>query len=111
MARGNHPFPSRTRQLSPSAPMVLAGRLAGRVGHCNESISQSPLEKACFFLFNRLFPYAKVYASIYRLLKHIILLFLEKRTRYEYTAKVKKMKLYAKIFIGIVIPITLIICG
>lgn len=38
-------------------------------------------------------------------------MFLEKRTRYEYTAKVKKMKLYAKIFIGIVIPITLIICG
>ncbi len=38
MARGNHPFPSRTRQLSPSAPMVLAGRPVGRVGHCKEII-------------------------------------------------------------------------
>jgi hypothetical protein len=29
---GSHPFPFRTRKLSPSAPMVLGGRLPGRVG-------------------------------------------------------------------------------
>jgi hypothetical protein len=33
LARGKHPVPSRTRKLSPSAPMVLHGRLCGRVGH------------------------------------------------------------------------------
>jgi hypothetical protein len=32
MAKGKHPFPSRTRKLSPSAPMVLRGELRGRVG-------------------------------------------------------------------------------
>jgi hypothetical protein len=31
-AKGPHPFPFRTRQLSPSAPMVLHGGLCGRVG-------------------------------------------------------------------------------
>ena len=33
-ATGSHPVTSRTRQLSPSAPMVLGGRPPGRVGHC-----------------------------------------------------------------------------
>ena len=32
MAAGKHPFPFRTRQLSPPAPMVLGGRPPGRVG-------------------------------------------------------------------------------
>ena len=32
MAAGSHPFPFRTRQLSPPAPMVLGGRPPGRVG-------------------------------------------------------------------------------
>ena len=32
MAAESHPFPSRTRQLSPPAPMVLGGRPPGRVG-------------------------------------------------------------------------------
>ena len=36
MARGNHLFPSRTQQLSPSASMVLVGRPAGRVERCRE---------------------------------------------------------------------------
>ena len=36
LARGSHPFPSRTRKLSPSAPMVLPGKLGGRVGHCRD---------------------------------------------------------------------------
>jgi hypothetical protein len=32
IAVGSHPFPFRTRKLSPPAPMVLGGRLPGRVG-------------------------------------------------------------------------------
>jgi hypothetical protein len=32
-AKGKHPVPSRTRKLSPSAPMVLRGRPRGRAGH------------------------------------------------------------------------------
>src|SRR5918993_1570734 len=32
MAEGFHPFPSRTRKLSPPAPMVLGERSPGRVG-------------------------------------------------------------------------------
>ena len=32
MAEGKHPFPSRTRKLSPPAPMVLTSRGVGRVG-------------------------------------------------------------------------------
>src|SRR5690606_41282307 len=34
MAEGPHPFPFRTRPLSPPAPMVLGGRPPGRVGRC-----------------------------------------------------------------------------
>ena len=34
IAEGSHPIPSRTRKLSPPAPMVLQGRLCGRVGRC-----------------------------------------------------------------------------
>ncbi len=33
-AAGVHPAPSRTRQLSPQAPMVLHWRRCGRVGRC-----------------------------------------------------------------------------
>src|SRR3979411_1756814 len=32
MAEGKHPFPFRTRQLSPPAPMVLPRQRGGRVG-------------------------------------------------------------------------------
>jgi hypothetical protein len=32
IAEGPHPFPSRTRKLSPPAPMVLGARAPGRVG-------------------------------------------------------------------------------
>ncbi len=34
MAEGNHTFPSRTRPLSPPAPMVLGPKGPGRVGRC-----------------------------------------------------------------------------
>src|SRR3954447_4281251 len=34
MAEGNHAYPSRTRPLSPPAPMVLGPQGPGRVGRC-----------------------------------------------------------------------------
>lgn len=37
-AVGVHPVPSRTRQLSPPAPMVVCGSLHARVGHCQHSL-------------------------------------------------------------------------
>ena len=36
-AEGKHPVPSRTRPLSPPAPMVLLPQGSGRVGHCQEN--------------------------------------------------------------------------
>ena len=36
MVPGKHPIPSRTRQLSPDTPMVLHGKLCGRVGCCQD---------------------------------------------------------------------------
>src|SRR4051812_4526010 len=43
MAAVSHPFPSRTRQLSPPAPMVLGGRPPGRVGRRRISHAKRPL--------------------------------------------------------------------
>ena len=37
IAEGSHPFPFRTRKLSPPAPMVLGRRRPGRVGRCRIS--------------------------------------------------------------------------
>ena len=31
-AEGSHPFPSRTRKLSPPAPTILTGQLVGKIG-------------------------------------------------------------------------------
>ena len=42
LAKGVHPVPSRTRQLSPSAPMVVGAQAPARVGHRQRS----------FFAFN-----------------------------------------------------------
>src|SRR5829696_8894984 len=39
MAKGKRPVPFRTRKLSPSAPMVLRGRLRGRVGRRRTSFT------------------------------------------------------------------------
>ncbi len=36
IGEGSHPFPCRTRQLSPLPPMVLHGQPCGRVGHCRD---------------------------------------------------------------------------
>ena len=37
IAKGVHPVPSRTRQLSPSAPMVVGAQAPARVGHRQQS--------------------------------------------------------------------------
>jgi hypothetical protein len=34
LPRGFHPFPSRTRKLSPAGPIVLHAKVCGRVGRC-----------------------------------------------------------------------------
>jgi hypothetical protein len=34
IGEGSHPFPFRTRKLSPPPPMVLQAQVCGRVGHC-----------------------------------------------------------------------------
>src|SRR5690606_4352811 len=39
IAEGKHPFPFRTRPLSPPAPMVLPGQPGGRVGPCRKTFS------------------------------------------------------------------------
>ena len=41
-AWGTHPFPYRTRRLRPKRPMILGGRLPGKVGGCRIKISKSP---------------------------------------------------------------------
>src|SRR5690606_23048121 len=43
IAVGSHPFPFRTRKLSPPAPMVLGERSPGRVGRRRISHSNGPL--------------------------------------------------------------------
>src|SRR5713226_6806345 len=50
VARGIHPFPSRTRKLSPSAPMVLHAQVCGRVGSC-PVMSEAPAERLGLLLF------------------------------------------------------------
>src|SRR5262245_3053283 len=62
LAVGKHPAPSRTRQLSPPALMVLEGRPSGRVGHCQVDLLPFIMKKesryilvytsALFFLRN-----------------------------------------------------------
>src|SRR5947208_8728619 len=42
IAEGVHPVPSRTRKLSPPAPMVLPWRRGGRVGRRRDLFAQEP---------------------------------------------------------------------
>src|SRR6266571_8143907 len=42
IAEGEHPVPFRTRKLSPPAPMVLRGRLRGRVGRRRDILAEGP---------------------------------------------------------------------
>src|SRR5687768_18159582 len=46
MAEGEHPVPSRTRKLSPPAPMVLLWRRSGRVGRCRDFLTNGPPARA-----------------------------------------------------------------
>jgi hypothetical protein len=39
---GSHPFPFRTRKLSLIPPMVLHGKLCGRVGRCRHYLDKRP---------------------------------------------------------------------
>ncbi len=52
VAAGVHPVPSRTRQLSPPAPMVLEGRPSGRVGHRQKDFFYSPLAMFSTLCYN-----------------------------------------------------------
>src|SRR4029079_12758846 len=45
----SHPFPFRTRKLSSLPPMVLRGKLRGRVGHCRDYFEgPSPIATGLF---------------------------------------------------------------
>ena len=54
MAEGEHPVPSRTRKLSPPAPMVLLWRRSGRVGRCRDFLTNGPPARAARSLFRTL---------------------------------------------------------
>ncbi len=61
IARGTHPFPSRTRKLSPSAPIVLHAQVCGRVGSC-PVIHQKPEPKGSgFCVFSTASPRCPIY--------------------------------------------------
>src|SRR5690606_6875126 len=52
IAEGSHPFPSRTRKLSPPAPMVLGTRVPGRVGRRRARTDEGPLgDQGSFVVF------------------------------------------------------------
>ncbi len=51
MAAGSHPFPFRTRKLSPPAPMVLGGRPPGRVGRRRITFAKGPSKEGPFAVF------------------------------------------------------------
>ena len=50
IAKRSHPFPSRTRKLSSFAPMVLRGRLRGRVGRRRNLFIKPLVLRGAFFL-------------------------------------------------------------
>ncbi len=50
MAWGSHPFPFRTRKLSPTAPMVLPPRRGGRVGRRRDYIKSLLSNQGAFFV-------------------------------------------------------------
>src|SRR4029078_3973527 len=43
IGESSHPFPFRTRKLSSLPPMVLRGKLRGRVSHCRDYFLETPL--------------------------------------------------------------------
>src|ERR1039457_563498 len=56
LARRTHPFPSRTRQLSSSAPMVLHAQVCGRVGRRPVYFKGLRFSRRPFVFFCTLFP-------------------------------------------------------
>jgi hypothetical protein len=51
IGEGSHPFPFRTRKLSPLPPMVLHAQVCGRVGHCRGLFPKGPMRKRrAFFI-------------------------------------------------------------
>ena len=51
IGEGSHPFPFRTRKLSPLPPMVLHAQVCGRVGHCRGLFPKARCESVGPFLF------------------------------------------------------------
>src|SRR3954447_12380092 len=51
LAEGSHPVPFRTRKLSPPAPMVLPGKLGGRVGRRRSIFATPPRTSGAAFAF------------------------------------------------------------
>ena len=62
IGEGSHPFPFRTRKLSPPPPMVLQGKPCGRVGHCRDFPSARRLASSGFFSFQGRFDLTKAVA-------------------------------------------------
>src|SRR5215475_8216467 len=54
LSTGSHPFPSRTRKLSLLEPMVLRGKLCGRVGSRRDYFKARSLIRAGFSIGFRL---------------------------------------------------------
>jgi hypothetical protein len=50
MSEGVHPFPSRTRQLSPPEPMVLGAKAPGRVGRRQNNFKDTSVYGVSFVI-------------------------------------------------------------
>ena len=50
MPEGPHPFPSRTRKLSPPGPMILQPRGCGKVGRCRVLLKPTGVNPWAFLL-------------------------------------------------------------
>ena len=53
IGEGSHPFPFRTRKLSPLPPMVLHAKVCGRVGHCREYFPRPDAKASGLFCLSR----------------------------------------------------------
>src|SRR5690606_16780304 len=59
IAEGTHPFPFRTRKLSPPAPMVLGAGAPGRVGRCQAAKKRPGLSDRLRLMTNPLALFAR----------------------------------------------------
>src|SRR5690606_38799491 len=60
IAEGTHPFPFRTRKLSPPAPMVLGAGAPGRVGRCQAAKKDPVLVTGSLFFSHITKPFGMV---------------------------------------------------